>query len=188
MTVAAVVLAAGAGTRFSGAEHKLAVPFRGKPLLAWALEAALAAGLDEVFLVTGATVPGNDDRVSMVRNERWPEGLASSLQAGIAAADAAGHDAVVVGPADQPLVPASAWQAVAAVDAPIVTATFAGRRSPPVRLDRSVWPLLPTTGDEGARALMRQRPDLVVEVACAGEPNDVDTLEDLQAMESRTWS
>lgn len=180
MTVAAVVPAAGAGTRFSGADHKLFVPFRGRPLLAWAVDAALAAGLDEVIVVIGATAY-EDDRVTVVRNERWREGLATSLQAGIAAADAAGHDAVVVGLGDQPLVPASAWAAVAAVDAPIVTATFAGRRSPPVRLDRTVWRLLPTTGDEGARALMRERPDLVVEVACDGEAVDIDTVEDLNA-------
>ena len=179
MTVAAVVPAAGAGTRFIGAEHKLTALFRGKPLLRWALDAALAAGLDEVIVVTGATAI-EDERVTVAHNERWQEGLATSLQAGIAAAAAVGHDAVVVGLGDQPLVPASAWRAVAAVDAPIVTATFSGRRSPPVRLARSVWPLLPTTGDEGARALFRQRPDLVVEVACDGEPADVDTLEDLQ--------
>jgi CTP:molybdopterin cytidylyltransferase MocA len=184
VTVAAVVAAAGAGTRFTGAEHKLAVPFRGKPLLLWAVDAALDAGLDEVFVVTGATA-FDDERVTVVHNERWPEGIATSLQVGMAAAAAAGHDAVVVGLGDQPLVPASAWRAVAAAaaDAPIVTAVFAGRRSPPVRLARSVWPLLPTTGDEGARALMRERPDLVVEVACEGEPTDVDTLEDL-----REWS
>jgi molybdenum cofactor cytidylyltransferase len=173
---AAVVLAAGAGSRFRGDEHKLLTPFQGKPLWRWAVDAARAAGLD-VVIVSGA-VPLD----GAVRNDRWREGMATSLQAGIAAAQAAGHDAVVVGLADQPLVPASAWRAVAAADgAPIAMATYGGRRAHPVRLARQVWPLLPTTGDEGARLLMRERPDLVVEVACEGEPADVDTVEDLQA-------
>lgn len=174
------MLAAGGGSRFEGEGHKLLAPFRGKPLWRWAVEAAQSAGFDEVFVVTGAVAL---DDVG-VHNDRWREGMATSLQAGIAAADAAGHDAVVVGLADQPLVPASAWKAVAVVDAPIAVATYGGRRRNPVRLSRQVWPLLPTSGDEGARALMRERPDLVVEVACEGEPVDVDTLEDLQATES----
>lgn len=174
MTVAAVVLAAGGGSRFEGG-HKLLEPFRGRPLVSWALEAA--AVLDELIVVVGAVdVPVPDD-ARLVRNLSWGDGIATSLQAAVAVAG--DHDAVVVGLGDQPMVPPDAWRQVAASESPIAVATYEGQRRNPVRLAREVWPLLPVTGDDGARVLLRNRPDLVVEVACAGDPADVDTREDL---------
>ena len=64
-----------------------------------------------------------------------------------------------------------------------MVATYSGRRRNPVKLDRSVWHLVPVTGDEGARVVMASQPALVREVACPGDPADVDTVEDL-----RLWS
>jgi CTP:molybdopterin cytidylyltransferase MocA len=174
-----MVLAAGGASRFTVGTNKLLAPFRGRPLFSWAVAAAVAAGLDEVVVVTGAVDIDVDVDVTTVANPAWADGLATSLAAGVGHARSRGHGAVVVGLADQPLVPSSAWRAVAASAAPIAVATFAGRRRPPVRLAAAVWDLLPATGDEGARAAMRERPDLVAEVACDGEPADIDTAEDL---------
>lgn len=204
-TVAAVVLAAGGGSRFGagladaptavvrfgpegatdGGDRpgaKLLAHWRGRPLVTWAVEHAQEAGLAATWVVTGAAdlagvLPAG---VEVLPNPDWAEGQATSLQVAIRAARAAGHSAVVIGLGDQPDVSPEAWRAVAGARSPIAAATYSGQRRNPVRLGREVWDLLPRSGDAGARVLMRDRPELVVEVPCLGNPGDIDTVEDLQ--------
>jgi molybdenum cofactor cytidylyltransferase len=185
-TTPAVLLAAGAGTRYAasgGHEHKLQAPFRGRPLVTWAVEHALAAAIGPVWIVTGAADPSvlaTLAGVEIVANPRWAEGMATSLQVAVARARAEGYAAVVVGLADQPLVTAEAWRRVAAAGRPIARASYDGVPGHPVRLAAAVWASLPVTGDEGARSLIRVQPELVEDVPCPGHPADVDTREDVQ--------
>ncbi len=179
MPLSVVLLAAGGGSRFAASEHKLLASLRGRPVYLWALDHAIAADLGEVLVVTGAVPLDVPAGAVEVPNPDWPAGQMTSLRAGISAASARGATAVVVGLADQPFIEPGAWRAVASVEAPIVAATYDGRRANPVRLDATVWELLPPSGDEGARSLMRLRPDLVREVPCEGSPADIDTVGDL---------
>ena len=190
MTVAAVLLAAGSGSRYDGGSPKLLAELRGKPLIRWAIDAIVESGLPGPFVVTGAAdLTGWLDDVTEVRNPDWPDGLASSLVAGINAARKEGHGAVVVALADQPGISPSAWRAVADASAtPVAVATYEGVRGHPVRLAAGVWDDLPRAGDEGARLLMRGRPELVTEVPCSGNSTDVDTAEDLARFSSPTHS
>ena len=177
-STAAIVLAAGAGTRHSGPLHKLRRPVQGRPLIVWSVTAACEAGLDAVYVVTGAEDLSDllPSEVTVIQNHDWEQGQGSSLRAGILVAGEDGHDAVVVGLGDMPFVSSQAWQTVASVPGEIVTNTYMGKRCPPVKLESEVWPLLPLfDDDEGARGLMRRRPELVTEVACSGEPADFDT-------------
>ena len=177
-TTAAIVLAAGAGVRYGGAGHKLRRPVQGRPLIVWAVEGACEAGLDDVYVVTGAEDLSDllPPEVTVIQNHDWERGQGSSLRAGISVAGRDGHGAVVVGLGDMPFVTSAAWQAVAAAPGEIVTNTYLGKRRPPVKLAAEVWPLLPLfDDDEGARGLMRRRPELVSEVACSGEAADFDT-------------
>ncbi len=182
-----MLLAAGGGSRFAGTTHKLLATIDGVPVFRRSLDNLLAATFDRVVVVTGAVpLDIEDPRITTVHNSRWNEGQAGSLQLALAAAAEHGSDAVVVGLADQPFIPASAWRAVAGAPttAPIVVATYGGVRGPnPVRLTNAVWPHLPTDGDEGARPVMRLHPNWVDEVACEGSAADIDTLEDL-----RSWT
>ena len=186
MSIAGVILAAGQGSRFGETGEKLLVTVRGRPLLAWAIDPAREAGLDELIVVSGAADLGGvvPDDITLLRNDEWQQGQATSLGVALDWCQRRGHSAAVVGLGDTPGLTASAWRSVAeAAGGPIVVATYGGRRGHPVRLDAAVWTLLPTSGDEGARSLMSRRPELVVEVTCEGTSIDIDTREDL-----RRWS
>ena len=179
---AAALLAAGGGSRFDGPSHKLLAPLNGRPVWEWALAAMVDAEFDLRVVVTGAVtfeLPGN---VVERHNPQWAQGQATSLLCAVAAAEAVGADSLTVGLADQPHVPSAAWRAVANApeEYPIVMATYNDKPGPhPVRFAREMWPMLPDTGDEGARRLIQSHPELVHRMACSGLPVDIDTADDL---------
>jgi len=179
---AGVILAAGGGSRFVGATHKLVAELNGRPLVTSALENLVESGLAPLAVVTGAVdlsalIPSP---FTVLANLDWADGQATSLMVAVGWAAAIGAEALVVGLGDQPSIGPSAWRAVAEATAtPIAVATYHGRRGHPVRLHRSVWARLPVAGDAGARVLLAQSPELITEVACDGDPADVDTVEDL---------
>ncbi len=177
-----MILAAGGSSRFGAAPKQLAT-FKGLPMVRIAVDAALSAGVFEaVGVVTGAVdladvLPAD---VTLIHNPDWADGQASSVQAGVRWAAELGVDAVVIGLGDQPMVVAEAWKLVAEAPStvPILIATYEGRRGNPVRLSSEVWDQMPTTGDEGARAVVRLRPELAGEIPCPGTMVDIDTQED----------
>ena len=185
----AILLAAGGGTRFGGNGHKLIALISQRPVCSWSLKHLLEAKFENVVVVTGAVelhsaleiedVNGSDN-VQIVHNPLWQSGLASSLQCGINVARELGAQAVVVGLADQPAIPATAWLQVAASNSPLAVATYDGVRGNPVRLHAELWQLLPETGDDGARMLFKSHRDLIEEIPCLGSAQDVDTIADLE--------
>jgi CTP:molybdopterin cytidylyltransferase MocA len=190
--VAIAILAAGTGSRLAGSTPKPLVPLAGRPLMSYALDAALAARLHPVVLVVGHHHRRVGDAapagVSVVRARGFRRGIGLSLRAALdVLAGWAQVGAVCVGLADQPRVGADAYRRLCrAYDdgATLAAATYHGDRGNPVLLARPLWEEARTLGgDEGARALMRSHP--VVEVACddVGDPTDVDTIDDLRAME-----
>lgn len=179
----AVLLAAGAGTRFSGPNHKLFAPLQGQPVIAHSLRAMRESGIGECIVVQGAvdlsSVAGD---TTVVVNPDWATGQRSSVATALRYAAEYGYDSVVIGLADQPFVSPDAWREVAEAEGDIVVATYDGVRGNPVKLTESVWELFRVTdgdADAGARTLMHLHPELVREVACKGVSADIDTPEDL---------
>jgi CTP:molybdopterin cytidylyltransferase MocA len=188
VSVAVAIFAAGRGSRLGGDASKPLLVWRARPLLTWALDAAVASGLAPVLVTVGyragdvRSVVGNG--IEVVDNPEWDEGIASSLRAVLRVLEPRSDvTGVCVGLADQPRVGADAYRRLAAAHAggaELAVATYGARRGNPVLLARSLWPrAVALRGDAGARQLMENRP--VVEVPCdgTGTPDDVDTLEDL---------
>lgn len=196
--VAIAVLAAGRGARLGGDDAKPLLEWRGRPLLAWALDAATATHFDPIVVITGyerrlvrAVLGdrfGGFPGVHEAHNRHWRTGIASSLVTAVDYLDGFTRvGAVCIGLADQPRVGADAYLRLAAAyreGADLVVATYGGQRGNPVLLARSLWAeARELEGDVGARALMQRHE--VVEVACddTGSPFDVDTYDDLQALD-----
>lgn len=189
--VSAILLAAGVGSRFGGG--KLLADFEGRPLVEHALLTLRDAPVDETVVVVGADAARlrevcEPHDVRVIENPDWASGQSTSVRAGLRTM---GRDvrAAVVLLADQPLVRAGAVERLVAAfegGASVAVATYGGKRRNPVLFSREVWPDLISelSGDEGARAVLRRRPDLVVEVDCdgVGDPVDVDTIEDLRRL------
>jgi len=190
--VAVAVLAAGRGVRLGGNVPKPLLELGGRPLLAHALAAATASEWASIVCVVSddrvaAAVPAG---VEVVRNDAPERGIASSLHAALRALEPRPEiDAVIIGLADQPLVGPDAYRRIAAAyerGAPLAFATYGGARGNPVLIARSLWSeALGLSGDEGGRILARRHEAAEVPCDGTGEPTDVDTPEDLAALETR---
>ena len=190
--VSAVVLAAGAGSRFGGG--KLLASFGGRSLIEATLDGLRGAPVDETIVVVGTE--GERLRsvsivygARVVENQYWAEGMSTSVRVGLRACSPEAR-AAVVALADQPLVGAGAvGRLVEAFEggARVAVATYAGKQRNPALFSREVWPLLERemSGDRGARSVLVRHPELVTEVPCddVADPADVDTVEDLRRLE-----
>ena len=189
--VAGVLLAAGQGSRFG--RPKALVELDGQTLAERGVTLLRAGGTDPVLIVTGAAEvelrPEHQART--VYNGEWRTGMGSSLRAALRALTELEADpeigAVVVALADQPLVGAEAVSRLIAAyqaGADVAVAAYGGKPRNPVLLAREHWPevIATATGDQGARAFLRARPELVTLVECGdtGRPDDIDTPADLE--------
>ncbi|CAM3767445.1 nucleotidyltransferase family protein [Corallococcus sp. ZKHCc1 1396] len=187
MTVAVVLLAAGASSRLG--QPKQLLIHEGVPLVRRAAQAALGAG--PVVVVLGArreAVAAELEglRVRCVDNPDWARGQGSSLQAGLRALPP-DVDGMLVMLCDQLRVEAAHLRALVATfertRAPIVASAYAGTRGVPALFSRAVFDELAALPPaEGARGLIARDPSRVVEVALAGGEEDVDTARDLSRL------
>jgi molybdenum cofactor cytidylyltransferase len=191
LSTAIAILAAGRGSRLGGDASKPLLEWRGKPLVAWAVDAAVASALGPVLVVVGyrgdeVRLALADREVQVVDNPGWDEGIASSLRVALATlTPMTDVRAVCVGLADQPMIDPEVYRTLdAGTGGELTVPTYDGEPGNPVRLARSLWPeAMELRGDAGARMLMRDRVVDWIDCTGTGSAADVDTLEDLARLQ-----
>ena len=189
--VTGIVLAAGTSSRLG--QPKQLLELDGRPLLQHAIDAMEDSGLFDIVVVLGhradqiasAVKTGPGSRI--VVNPDYAKGQATSLRAGLSAADESSQAAVVI-LGDQPAITGLMVRTVVetyiATRAKVVQAAFSGKPNHPTLFDRELWPdLLKIEGDQGAREVLKKHPEWVVRVEFGGDlPPDLDTWEDYERL------
>jgi molybdenum cofactor cytidylyltransferase len=192
--ISALFLAAGRGERMGGVKQLL--PLKGQRMVEASLHNLLASQVHEIIVVLGFAADEirpfvvGKERVKVVINPRFPEGMSSSIRAGMQALDPR-CTGVLIALADQPFIPAEVIdqliEGFAAGGKGIVLPVYAGAHGHPVILQRATYEkeLLALQGDVGGKAIVRNHPEdvLEVEVASKGVVVDIDEPTDYQKIE-----
>jgi molybdenum cofactor cytidylyltransferase len=179
---AAVILAAGASIRLG--EPKQLIEIAGETLLGRAVRIAHEAGCSPVVVVLGAEAWRFRTRCSLrdahlVINPEWPEGMASSVRVGVAAAASA--DGVILMTCDQPAVTAQHLRDLLG-SREVTASAYGGRRGVPAYFPATSFSALQKlNGDAGARELLKDAPAIDL----PGGEFDIDTAADLARLRAR---
>ncbi len=192
MSVAAIVLAAGAATRMG--QVKQLLPFRGKSFIEHSVAQAMGANFHPIIVTVGAeseavrnAVEGLDVRI--VESARWQSGMSASIAAGV------GHleslktdcDAVAILLADQPLVTAFHLTQMANLlrqsSCTVVAARYGGIVGVPALFKRCLFArLIALDGETGARSLLRDPKEQVQSFELPEAAIDIDTPDDFASL------
>lgn len=187
----AVVLAAGAATRFGSA--KQLVRISGRPLLHNTVSRAVEIAGAATIVVLGAYAAElapllSHTPATVVVNRDWREGIGSSIRTAVSRLPPTCTGVLIV-LADQAAVTAqdlqrlvSAWKRQPEY---VAAALYSGSTGVPAIFPRARFAeLAELRGDSGARMLLQRNPDRVVRVPMESAALDIDTPEDLLSLDA----
>jgi molybdenum cofactor cytidylyltransferase len=185
---AIIVTAAGLGSRFGGAVHKLDQAFGGATVLATTVRHAVQTQLSVVVVTTAGRAAALADCIAptdivVLSEAQAARGMGASIATGVV--ERSGSLGWLVLPGDMPLVQAGTMLAVAAAleQHPVAYAQYRGRRGHPVAFAAELYSeLTQLIGDDGARRVMLRYPAHGQEVDDPGVLLDVDTPADLEVL------
>jgi molybdenum cofactor cytidylyltransferase len=189
---AAIILAAGSSRRLGSPKQLL--PYKTQSLLKHAVSVALESNAEPVLTVLGSnseTLVAElaTKRLEIVFNEKWKEGIASSIRCGLDRLQEKfpAIDAAILMVCDQPFISTALLNELITVQQqtakPIVSSLYGGVAGTPALFHKSLFPLLlGLTGDTGAGKIVRQRMDSAATVLFPNGEIDIDTADDYQAL------
>ena len=193
MITATIVLAAGNSSRLG--KPKQLVSFNGSTLLENAVKAAMDASSGPVLVVEGYksySLPEHS-RLKKISNPEWKKGMGSSLKLGLTTVEKSfTPDQVLVLLSDQPFVSSDLIQSLLVAreknNTPIIASYYNNAPGVPIIFDRSVFKLIQNMPDkEGAKKLLLAHPEMVSLVKFEAGKIDIDTPEDLIALQQSDW-
>jgi molybdenum cofactor cytidylyltransferase len=195
--IAGLILAAGRSTRM-GALNKLTEEIAGKPMVRHVADAAAAAGLAGLYVVTGNAPEAVRAALEGIAFEEIPNpdfrnGLATSLAAGVRRLMQEDDlDGAIILLGDMPLVTAGLIERLVAAFSPsdghaICVPVLDGKRGNPILWSARFFPdMASIQGDTGAKHLLGENAEWIAEVPVADPAifRDIDTPAALAALRS----
>lgn len=190
---AAVIQAAGKGSRFHSNQYKLLTPVNGSPMIIRTLEPVLQAGFDEIVVVTGAHADKMRDAlagypVKIIVNPEWEKGQSTTLSAGVRAiAGTSDRACLLLG--DQPYLKKETLSALLRESDKypdeIIVPFYQGKRGNPIIVPAARYALMLelSQGDNGGKQLLATVGYHQMDSADRGVLRDIDTVEELNRYE-----
>jgi len=185
-----IILAAGSSSRLGSPKQNLV--YKGKTLLQRAVDTALASICEPVIVVLGANSEAirpaiENSGVTIIQNDNWKEGMASSIRAGIGQLQNVSPDikSVILMLCDQPFIDTYLLNMLIMAKSKhgIITSAYNETVGPPVLFDAIYFnDLLSLKGVEGAKLVIQKYPDMVTEIPFPPGSIDIDTVEDYEKL------
>ncbi|MEM3616075.1 MAG: nucleotidyltransferase family protein [Candidatus Methanomethylicia archaeon] len=190
--ITAIILAAGYSKRFG--RNKLLEPIAGKPMIRWTLEATLNSMINEVVVVLGFEAERvyeviKDLKCRVIVNLEYDIGMSSSVKCGVRSIMSR-SEAVLIIPGDYPFIEVETINNVIKkyreTHAPIIIATYNGRRGHPILIGRELFQEVLEINEEsmGLKAVIRRHENEIVyaDAKGMGAITDIDSPEDLKKL------